>query len=243
MILISQALCHSVPLPLKKTKAMKQLEKELKILRQNIIEMMLLVSNQLEKACEAFDTGNKELAMEVVANERRINAYELKLDADCENILALHNPVAADLRFVMAGYNIISTLERIADNADGIARYVVEMNGAIPPKAKEAIRFEEMKCTALIMLDDAIDAFEEESPAKAHGIPGKDLLLNDINIQSANAMVLLLKEYPQDVKNLLFLFSTIKKLERIGDLTKNIAEEVIFFIEAKVVKHLAHKAG
>lgn len=220
---------------------MKQLEKELKVLRQNIIEMMLLVNSQLEKACEAFDTGNQELAMEVIAGERRINAYELKMDADCENILALHNPVAADLRFVMAGYNIVSTLERIADNADGIARYVVEMNGMIPQQAKEAIRFSEMRSTALIMLEDALDAYEEESPSKAYGIPGKDLLLNDINIQSSNVMVALIKEYPDDVKKLLFLFSTIKKLERIGDLTKNIAEEIIFYIEAKVIKHMAHQ--
>lgn len=219
---------------------MKQLEKELKMLRQNIIEMMLLVNNQLAKACEAFDTSNKNLAMEVIADERRINAYELKMDADCENILALHNPVASDLRFVMAGYNIVSTLERIADNADGIARYVVEMNGVIPQAAKDAIRFNEMSSTALVMLEDVLDAYEEEALSKAYGIPGKDLILNDINIQSSNAMVLLIKDFPDDVKNLLFLFTTIKKLERVGDLTKNIAEEIIFYIEAKVIKHMAH---
>ena len=193
----------------------------------------------MEKACEAFDSFNKDLAMEVIANERRINAYELKMDADCENILALHNPVAADLRFVMAGYNIVSTLERIADNADGIARYVVEMSGPIPVAAKEAIRFSEMRSTVFVMLEDVLDAYEEESPAKAYGIPGKDLILNEINIHSSDAMVLLIKDFPDDVKKLLFLFSTIKKLERVGDLTKNIAEEIIFYIEAKVIKHMA----
>jgi phosphate transport system protein len=218
---------------------MKLLEKELKVLRQNIIEMTLLVTSQIEKATTAFDTSNKELAMEVIANERRINAYELKMDADCENILALHTPVAADLRFVMAGYNIVSTLERIADNAESIAHYVLEMNGTINPKAKELIRFKEMQTTVLSMMEDALDAFEEEAPGKAYNIPNRDLVLNDINIKSSDVMVLLIKENPDDIKKLLFLFSTIKKIERIGDLIKNIAEETIFYIEAKVVKHLA----
>jgi phosphate transport system protein len=218
---------------------MKLLEKELKVLRQNIIEMTLLVNSQIEKACEAFDTANKDLAMEVIANERRINAYELKMDADCENILALHNPVAADLRFVMAGYNIVSTLERIADNAEGIARYVLEMNTPIQPAIKDLIGFGKMKVTVLEMMDDALDAFEEEAPGKAYNIPNRDLVLNDINIRSSDIMVQLIRENPDDIKKLLFLFSTIKKMERIGDLIKNIAEETIFYIEAKVVKHLA----
>lgn len=220
---------------------MKQLEKELKTLRQNIIEMMMMVSSQLEKACEAFDTNNKELAMDVITNERRINAYELKIDADCENILALHNPVAADLRFVMAGYNIVASIERIADNAYGIAKYVLEMNHPIQDKAKEAVRFKEMCTTASAMMNEALDAFEELSPVRAYGIPACDLVLNEINIRSSSVMVELIKEYPDDVKNLLFVFSTIKKLERVGDLIKNIGEEIIFYIEAKLIKHLAEQ--
>jgi len=222
---------------------MKKLEKELKILRQNIIEMTLMVTNQLEKACEAFGTNNKVLAMDVITNERRINAYELKLDADCENILALHNPVAADLRFVMAGYNIVASLERIADNANGIAKYVLEMNHPIADKAKEAIRFDEMCKTALSMMEEALDAFEELSPTRAYGIPARDLVLNEINIRSSHVMVELIKEYPNEVKNLLFVFSTIKKLERVGDLVKNIGEEIIFYIEAKLIKHMAEQSG
>ncbi|MFT3740534.1 MAG: phosphate signaling complex protein PhoU [Breznakibacter sp.] len=218
---------------------MKLLEKELKILRQNIIEMTLLVTSQIEKACEAFDTANKNLALEVIANERRINAYELKMDADCENMLALYTPVAADLRFVMASYNIASTLERIADNAAGIARYVLEMDSPIAPKAQELIRFKEMETTVMEMMEDALDAFEEETPGKAYNIPNRDLVLNEINIKSSDIMVYLIKENPDDIKKLLFLFSTIKKMERIGDLIKNIAEETIFYIEAKVIKHLA----
>ena len=222
---------------------MKQLEKELKALRHNLLEMTMLVNQQVEKACEAFETGNKDLAMEVLTNERRINAHELKMDVDCENILALHTPVAADLRFVMAAYNIISTLERIGDNAAGIARYVLEIDSRLPDDALVQIRYHEMAQTALSMLDDALDAYEEESPGKAYGIHSRDLILNEININSSDVMVKLIAEHPQHVKQLLFLFSTIKKLERIGDLIKNIAEEIIFYIDAKVIKHMYSRSN
>jgi len=216
---------------------MKQLEKELKQFRQNLIEMTMLVSNKLEKACLAFETNNKVLAMEVITNERRINAYELKMDADCENILGLHTPVAADLRFVMAGYNITSTLERIADNADGIAKYVIDMKGTLHEQVLNEMRYHEMTVTAMKMLNDVLDAFEELSPGKAYSIPGQDVTLNEINMQASTTMVRLIKQYPDDVKNLLYLFSTIKKIEQVGDLVKNIAEEIIFYIEARMIKH------
>ncbi len=218
-----------------------QIEKELKLLRMSLLEMTMLVSNQFEKACLAFDTGNRDLAMEVITNERRINACELKIDSDCENILALHHPVAVDLRFVMAAYNICSTLERIADNADGIAKYVLEMTGPLSADVINQLRFKEMTETAIGMLNDALDAYEEELPGKAYGIHNRDLILNEINIASSTQMVELIKKYPNDVKQLLFMFSTIKKIERVGDLIKNIAEELIFYIEAKVIKHMYTK--
>lgn len=218
-----------------------QLEKELKTLRISLLEMTMLVSNQMEKACKAFDTGNREIAMDVITNERRINAIELKIDSDCENILALHHPVAVDLRFVMAAYNICSTLERIADNADAIAKYVLEMTGPVSEDIKKELRIKEMTDTAISMLNDALDAYEEESPEKVYHIHSRDLILNEINIQSSTKMVELIKKHPNEIKQLLFIFSTIKKIERVGDLIKNIAEEIIFYIEAKVIKHMYSK--
>ncbi len=220
---------------------MKQLEFELKNLRQSLLEMNMIVESQVDKACKAFANGDRDLAMEVITNERRVNAYELKINTDCENILALFQPVAIDLRFVMAGYNISATLERIADNADGIARYVLEMTEPFCDDVLTRMRFTEMVETVTGMLNDALDAFEEELPGKAYGIHNRDLVLNEINIAASGVMVEMIKKYPDDVKQLLFMFSTIKKIERIGDLIKNIAEELVFYIEAKVIKHMYTK--
>ena len=221
---------------------MKQLETDLKTLRQSLLEMMMLVASQVEKATEAFITGNTELALQVISTERRVNAYELKIDADCENIFALQNPVAIDLRFVMAAYNMASTLERIADIADGIARYAAEMEEAIDPYAIKVLRLDEMDKTTISMMNDIMDAFEDESPQLAYGIHSRDLILNEINIQSADVITELVKSNPELTKKYLFQFSAIKKIERIGDLLKNIAEELIFYIEAKIIKHNHQKA-
>src|ERR1043165_6847656 len=104
---------------------MTHLDIELKQLKAEVLEMFDLVTSQLKKAKSALLNNDKGFAREVNFNERRVNALELKIDKDCENIFALFNPLAIDLRFVLAVLKINSNLERIGDIADGIARYVV----------------------------------------------------------------------------------------------------------------------
>src|SRR5690242_1751281 len=103
---------------------MTHAEQELQKLKGYMREMMELVQNQMEKAKDAILNGDKELAQEVIYYEKRVNAYELKIDRDCENLLALFNPLAVDLRFVLANFKINTHLERIGDSAEGIAKYV-----------------------------------------------------------------------------------------------------------------------
>src|SRR5436189_1086180 len=109
---------------------MTHLDIEITRLKQEAVDMFELVITQLSKARAALLNYDKELAREVTFNEKRVNALELKIDKDCENIFALMNPVAIDLRFVLAVLKINSNLERIGDIADGIARYVSESENA-----------------------------------------------------------------------------------------------------------------
>jgi len=101
---------------------MTNLDTELKLLKDNILELMFLVKNQLEKGKKALDDFDKDLAHEITADEKRVDSLELTIDRDCENILALHNPVAVDLRLVMASFKINSDLERIGDHATSISK-------------------------------------------------------------------------------------------------------------------------
>ncbi len=216
---------------------MTHLDTELPKLRANLIEMMDLVKSQIEKGQNAIKSFDGDLAYEIIANEKRVNALELKIDRDCENNLALYSPVAIDLRFIMASYNINSTLERIGDNAESIARYILHFDNPLSDEMKSQLQFDKMFETALEMFDDAIEAYKEEDTKLARKIFKRDLIINEIHAQSADIIEQLIKENPDKIKQLLYVFSVIKKLERIGDLAKNIAEELIFYIEAKVLKH------
>jgi len=170
-------------------------------------------------------------------NEKRVNALELKIDKDCENIFALFNPLAIDLRFVLAVLKINSNLERIGDIADGISRYVVETPAPFDPELLKVTRIEEMYSMAIEMLADVQKAFEHESSAVARGVFKKDDLLDELNNAANSVVEEFIKKHPDKISQALHIISTIRKLERTGDQTKNIAEEIIFYIEAKVLKH------
>jgi phosphate transport system protein len=220
---------------------MTHLEIEIRQLKNVTNEMFELVMLQLKKSSEALNNMDGELAREVNFNERRVNALELKIDKDCENIIALFNPVAVDLRFVLAVLKINSNLERIGDICDGISRYVVEAGTPFNKDLLGITRLNEMFEMALSMLTDVKNAFDQESTKVARGVFQKDDLLDEIN-GSANAT--LEKFIPGNLDKIdqcLHIVSTIRKLERTGDQIKNIAEEIIFFLEAKVLKHTLKK--
>lgn len=218
---------------------MTQLEQEIKELKQELLNMFLVVNKQLLKSEKAFFDFDKDIAFEVFNAEKRINALELKIDRDCENILALYSPVAVDLRFVLSVYKINHELERIADIAEGICKYITNLASPFPAKAIEDVRASEMFSQCKSMLNDVITAFEDEDTTIARKVFKKDELLNEINEGGSSNIIENYNE--KDAKSLFFLLSCVRKLERAGDLTKNIAEEIIFSIESKVVKHQKKK--
>jgi phosphate transport system protein len=220
---------------------MTHLEAELEQLKNTMEEMMALVEHQITHAKQAFLELNNELAEEIIHTETRVNSTELHIDRDCENIFALYNPVAIDLRFVLAIINMNSDLERIADHAYGIARYVKKIKHKFDPELLVSLRFEEMFDLAISMVQDISESFSMEDSQSARKVFLKDEIMNEIQEEAIKAITKFIKSDPETIKNSLFLFSTIQKLERVGDLTKNIAEQIIFHIEAKVLRHKSKK--
>lgn len=204
--------------------------------------MFSLCKKQLENAREAFLNHDSDLAEEVLHTENRVNALDLKIDRDCERFIALHNPVASDLRFVLALRKINFDLERIGDHAYGISKYIVEVDTQVASGQLEKLRVEEMYEGALSMLDDITEAYSEEDTKKARKVFKKDKVLNKINIESFRIISEEVQKDPKTIDQYLLLFTVIKKLERIGDLVTNIAEEIIFFREAEVLKHRKKKS-
>ncbi|MFM2135238.1 MAG: hypothetical protein RL021_638 [Bacteroidota bacterium] len=217
---------------------MTHLDVELNRLKSEAVEMFELVISQLRKANISLIDFDKDLAREVNFTEKRINSLELKIDKDCENIFALFNPVAIDLRFVLAVLKINYNLERIGDIADGIARYVIEAKTPFSEEVVEATRLDPMFLTAIEMLEDVQNAFLNEDAKAARSVFQKDDLLDEINSAANKAIEGLVRADPDNISPALHVLSSIRKLERTGDQVKNIAEEIIFYLEAKVLKHL-----
>ena len=224
---------------------MNLLETELGELKTDLLNMTNLVRSQLEKTDVAFFTFDKDLAKEVLKNEKRVNASELQIDAKCEHILALFNPVAIDLRFVVAALKMVSNLERIGDNSKGISQYITKFEHAFDPALVKLLRFKEMTDTALEMLAILSESFETDNTKLARSLFTKDETLDEINVAANIVMAkYLLEEKSQEkIMQAIYMLTIIRKMERIGDYVTNIAEEIIFYVKAKVLKHNRKKNG
>lgn len=220
---------------------MNQLELKLQELKDQTIDTMHLVRSQLARAKDCYINLDRSLAREIIHYENRVNATELSIDRDCEKLLALYRPVAIDLRFVLATIRINGHLERIGDHAYGVAKYVLYLEHPFEEELLQKIRFREMFDTAISMIDDAIHSFNFEDTNLARWVFGKDATLNSINNDVGPVIVEYCKANPDRIEDYLYLFSIMRKIERIGDLAKNVAEETIFYLEAKVLRHADKK--
>lgn len=216
---------------------MNHLEKEIKALKEEVLNMWSLVQSQLTKSKKALLSFDEDLAREIGLKENRVNAYELKIDLDCENILALYSPVAVDLRFVLAVLKINSNLERIGDIAEGIAMYILSYGNKFDDKILLCTKLVQMFDEAINMLIDTRMAFENEDTALARSIFKKDEILDEINSQGNENIASCIKDDISRLDESLYVLTIIRRMERVGDQIKNIAEEIIFYVEAKVLKH------
>jgi phosphate transport system protein len=221
---------------------MRHLEQELTSLRQDVIEMWKLVISQVSNSGEAILSFNKELAQKVSVREKKVDAFELKIDSLCENIIALHQPVAIDLRFVLAVLKINSNLERIGDFAYGISHMLIS-NPTIILDAEVIMdsNLRLMVDQVNTMLSQGLDAFESEQPNLATAIFSEDYQVDEINANAAHHFAQYIQKNPDRAYDCLHLITTFRRLERIGDHCSNIAEEIFFYIDAKVLKHSPRK--
>lgn len=221
---------------------MKHTEKELQALKEEVSQMWRLVLSQLEKAKQSFLNADIEMAREVASREKRVDAFELKIDSDCENYIALYSPVAIDLRLVLSLIKISSTLERIGDFAEGIARHVIDDDcNKIDPQLIEELQIEKMFDVLISMLSDSYVALESENTKLSGKILAKD---NEIDILYFNSVEILTAALEKNISLIrcgLKLMLLIRKMERIGDHCSNIVEEIVFYVDAKVLKHGSKK--
>jgi len=217
---------------------MRPIQQELSALRQDLIDMWRLVISQVANAGEAILLFDKDLATKVNLREKKVDAYELKIDGFCENIIALYQPVAIDLRFVLAVFKINSNLERIADFANGISHILVNNPSVIvDAEVISDTHLQDMIDQVNKMLAQGLEAFENEKSNFAAAIFGEDHQVDVINENAVHVVAAYIQNNPDRAYECLELIGIFRKLERIGDHCSNIAEEIFFYIDAKVLKH------
>ncbi len=217
---------------------MIQLEHEINYLRDLYLEMHQLVRKQMGLTQKAVIKHDMKAAEEVILNERRVNNYELNVDEEVEKFLALHQPVAGDLRIALAILKMSGNAERIGDHAFKICSLLYDdmmsLNDKIIDKLKINDLFEEID----LMMQNVARAFVLEEVDLAKTVFDQDKMLNKMNKKMPERLEKYgQKEKDETISNLILVSTVIGKLERTGDLIKNLAEEIIFYIESEFVKH------
>jgi len=221
---------------------MKHTEREMLSLKEEISEMWKLVLSQLEKAKQSYKNGDIELAREIISREKRVDAFELKIDSDCENFIALYSPVAVDLRLALSIIKLAITLERIADFAKGIARHVIDDEcNKFDPQLLEELQVEKMFDAVISMLSDGFVALESENTKISGKILAKDQTVDEIYRNSFAILTNYLQGNTAQIHCGMKTLLLIRKLERIGDHCSNLVEEIVFYVDAKVLKHAGKK--
>lgn len=220
---------------------MNQLEKELQRITNKVSEMWALVEFQVINGKEALVKADTELAKKVIKRGKKVNAYDIKIDRMIENFFALYNPVAVDLRWALAILKINANLERIGDSAESVAFMLREIDSPLDPDLMEATRLVEMYDGAISMLQEVHRAFHQKDTEMARALIGKDRLLNTIHRKTDKVLIQYIQQHPDRLAQSLKVSGIIRKLERIGDQVTNIAEEIVFYVDAKVVKHKKDK--
>jgi phosphate transport system protein len=212
----------------------RHIERSLAKLEQHLHEMTGLCDESLDAAARAFVEGDAHLAEPAFRNERRINQLELEIDQEVVDALALFQPVAVDLRYLLAILKNNNDLERIGDHAVNIAQSAVTCATLELPTRLELKRMFELTQN---MLRDACRSFFDRDLQTARMVLEADDMIDGLNRSTTREAVQMVKSGALSLEAALELMRIARNLERIGDLSTNIAEEVMFHVKAKVIKH------
>jgi phosphate transport system protein len=213
----------------------RHFQHELESLKTILIKMGSIVEQNISDALQALLDHSEPLAKKVIENEERINTLEIEIDNAIIDLLALQQPVASDLRFIIAAQKINNDLERIGDHAVNIAESDLSLLKIRP--LDSLLELPKMIVTTKLMLRQSIDSFILLDSKMAQTVLETDDQIDELNRSMVTEVIALLKSDKQTIECGLELIRISRNLERVADITTNIAEEVIFHTQARVVKH------
>jgi len=213
----------------------RHFQRDLEQLKSNVIKMGSAVEQNLTDALDAVLKNDPTLASKVISSDGKINQLEIEIDNGVVDILALQQPVASDLRLILAIQKINNDLERIGDHAVNIAESAFRLTET--PQDEPLLEIPNMSKIAKEMFQQALDSFIHLNAQLAQSVLESDDRIDSLNRAMNSQVVKFIKKDLKSIEGGLELLRISRNLERVADLTTNIAEEVIFHTQARIVKH------
>lgn len=217
----------------------RHFDEELQNLREQLLRMASLVEEAIAKAIQSLVDRDGELAQEVIDHDEEIDALEMAIDDLCLRLFALRQPMASDLRFITGAIKINNDLERVGDHAVNIAQRALQL--VQEPPLQPLVDIPRMAQLAQSMVKDSLDAFVDGDAAKARSVCPRDDEVDQLEDHLIRVLLTYMMSDPRTISRALDLIIIAKNLERIADLSTNIAEDVIFIVQAKSIKHHAEE--
>ncbi|MBI2806427.1 MAG: phosphate signaling complex protein PhoU [Planctomycetes bacterium] len=213
----------------------KHLQRDLTSLQRDLMTLAASVEEALHKAIKSLETRHHALAQEVIDGDRQIDEDENHIEEECLKMLALHQPVAVDLRRITAALKINAELERMGDLAEDIAERAIHLS-TLPPIPLPA-KLQRMTDLTTSMVRQSLDSFVNLDVRLARTVCRLDDEVDRFNNEIIEELIGVMRSNPKAVEAGLSLFSATRHLERIADHATNIAEDVVYLAEGEIVRH------
>jgi len=213
----------------------RHFDEELKEVREKLLAMAALVEDALRTVMAALQTRDPRLAESIFEIDKKIDQFEMDIEEKCVELIALRQPMASDLRFLVGVIKINNDLERMGDHAVNIAQSTKAIAGE--PPSWLPIDLPQMADVALRMLHDSLDSFVGGDVEKAREVCRQDSVVDRLKKDFIVGVLTYAPQHPEKVAESIHLILVSRNLERIADLSTNIAEEVIYITQARVIKH------
>jgi phosphate transport system protein len=218
----------------------RHFDQELELLKGQLLLMGGHTEAIIQKSVEALKRRDPRLAQVVIEDDQAIDRLEIDIEERCVGLLALRQPLAVDLRFITAALKISNDLERVGDHAVNIASCALRL-AEVPP-LKPLVDIPRMADLAAGMLRDALDAFVRRDAATARRLLMRDDEVDNLNRQIFRELLSFMMEDASTITRGMDLILVARNLERVADLATNVAEEVVFIAEARIIKHHVEEA-
>jgi phosphate transport system protein len=208
------------------------LDRELTVLRDNVLRISHMVDTAIDRSIQALKEQNPDLARQIIADDKKINALRYQIEEDCYRLLATQQPTARDLRSIVTAIHIVVELERIGDHAEGVAKLAIELSKE--PMLKPLIDVPRMAQISREMMSASLNAYLNWDAEQAMQTAERDNEVDQLDDQVYRELLTFMLQDPRTITRATYLLWVSHNLERIADRVTNICERVVFMVTGQV---------